>query len=188
MKIEAVIEGLSLRYFIDLATVCIIYHNCFPYIISLLIFLLCLLPLKGIFLNNYSKTKPKSMRKNLLLKMLSLFLVLITSMAWAQDKTVTGKVTSKDDGSTLPGVNIVVKGTTNGSVTDADGKYSIIASSGSTLIISFIGFATQEIAVGERTVIDIPLLSDITQLQEVVVTALGVEKSPRELGFGVTGV
>lgn len=125
------------------------------------------------------------MRKILL--MLTAFLM-GASLAIAQERSVSGKVTSSEDGSTLPGVNVVVKGTTNGTVTDSDGKFALSVSTGSTVIISFIGYVTQEIAIGERSTIDVQLASDITQLSEVVVTALGVEKSPRELGFGVTGV
>ncbi|MFM9837425.1 MAG: SusC/RagA family TonB-linked outer membrane protein [Cyclobacteriaceae bacterium] len=127
------------------------------------------------------------MRKNLLLKMLPLFLMLLTSMAWAQERTVTGKVTSLDDGTSLPGVNVVVKGTTNGTVTDSDGKYSLsVPISGGSLIFSFIGFRTSEIAIGDRTVIDISLQLDITQLNEVVVTALGIESEKRALGTSVS--
>ena len=110
------------------------------------------------------------------------------SLAIAQERSVSGKVTSSEDGSTLPGVNVVIKGTTNGTVTDSNGKFSLSVSSNPTLIISFIGFVTQEIAVGERATIDVQLAADITQLAEVVVTSLGIEKAPRELGFGITGV
>lgn len=127
------------------------------------------------------------MRKNLLLKMLPV-LLLTSSMAWAQERTISGKVMSSEDQSTLPGVNVVVKGTTSGTVTDSDGKFSLTAASGSTLVVSFIGFTTQEIAVGERAIIDIQLVSDTKELAEVVVTALGVEKAPRELAYAITGV
>ncbi len=128
------------------------------------------------------------MRKNLLIKLVPL-LLLINSMAWAQERTVTGKVTSADDGTGLPGVNLVVKGTTSGTVTDSDGRFSLpLGSAGSTIIVSFIGFVTQEIEVGDRTSIDIKLVSDTKELAEVVVTALGVEKQSRELGYAVSGV
>jgi len=107
---------------------------------------------------------------------------------WAQDRVVTGKVTSSEDGSALPGVNIVVKGTTNGTVTDSDGKYSVsVPSSGATLSFSFIGLETQEVAVGERSIIDVSLVSDVKQLNEVVVTvAGGLQARQRELGMANT--
>ncbi len=108
---------------------------------------------------------------------------------WAQERVITGRVTSSDDGSALPGVNVVVKGTTNGTVTDADGKYSLsIPSSSAALIYSFIGLKTTEVVVGERTVVDVQLGLDITQLTEVVVTAQGIEKEQKALGFAQTTI
>ncbi|MFM7485371.1 MAG: carboxypeptidase-like regulatory domain-containing protein, partial [Cytophagales bacterium] len=99
---------------------------------------------------------------------------------WAQERVITGKVTSADDGSSLPGVNVVVKGTTNGSVTDADGKYSLtVPTSGGSLVFSFIGLKTAEVLVGDRTTVDVQLTLDVTQLSEIVVTALG-EKVQRD--------
>lgn len=127
------------------------------------------------------------MRKNLLVRMLPLLLVLMTSVAWAQERTVTGKVTSAEDGSGLPGVNVLVKGTTNGTVTDVDGKYSISAS-GSTLVFSFIGYTTQEIEVGERSSVDVQLAADVTQLAEIVVTAQGIDKDKKSIGYSVQTV
>jgi TonB-linked SusC/RagA family outer membrane protein len=126
------------------------------------------------------------MRKILLLKMLPLFLVLITSMAWAQERVVTGRITAKEDGSSLPGVNVVVKGTTNGTVTDADGKYSVsVPSAGGSLVFSFIGLKAEEVVIGDRTVVDVQLGLDVTQLSEIVVTALGIERSAKSLGYSV---
>jgi TonB-linked SusC/RagA family outer membrane protein len=113
------------------------------------------------------------------------FLLLCFSFAftlsvWAQERVITGRVTSVEDGSSLPGVNVVVKGTTNGSVTDADGKYSLtVPASGANLIFSFIGLKTTEIPVGDRSLVDVQLGLDVTQLNEIVVTALG-EKVDRD--------
>jgi TonB-linked SusC/RagA family outer membrane protein len=108
---------------------------------------------------------------------------------YAQQRTITGKVTSGDDGSTLPGVNVVVKGTTNGTVTDSNGQYSLtVASSDGSLVFSFIGFTTQEAAIGDRSVIDMSLSTDVTQLSEVVVTALGIEVSKDRLGSATSKV
>ncbi len=112
--------------------------------------------------------------------------VFALSSAWAQERNVSGKVTSPEDGSSLPGVNVVLKGTTNGTVTDVDGNFRLsVPASGGTLVFSFIGLATQEIPVGDRTVIDVQLASDVQQLAEVVVTALGIEKSAKSLGYSV---
>jgi hypothetical protein len=94
---------------------------------------------------------------------------------------VTGKVSSKEEGSSLPGVNVLVKGTTNGTVPDADGKYTLnVPASGTHIVFSFIGLTTQEVEIGNRAVVDIQLGQDVTQLSEVVVTALGV-KQEREI-------
>ena len=107
----------------------------------------------------------------------------------AQDRAVTGSVKSKDDGSPLPGVNVQLKGTTNGTVSDAEGKYTInVSKDGGILIFSFIGFATQEVAVGDRTIVDIQLANDNRQLTEVVVTAQGIQTEKKALGFAVTTV
>ena len=109
--------------------------------------------------------------------------------AWAQDRVITGRVSSTEDGSALPGVNVVIKGTTNGSVTDADGKYSLtVPASGGSLVFSFIGLKTTEITVGERAVVDVSLGLDITQLSEIVVTAQGVEREQKSLGFAQTTI
>ncbi|WP_221392453.1 SusC/RagA family TonB-linked outer membrane protein [Dyadobacter sp. NIV53] len=91
--------------------------------------------------------------------------------------TVTGKVISKDDGISLPGVNVIVKGTTTGTSTDTDGKYSIVVpSSESILVFSFLGFITQEVPVSDKSIWDIGLITDTKQLNEVVVTALGFKE------------
>lgn len=102
---------------------------------------------------------------------------------WAQDRMVTGKVTA-DDGSSLPGVNVVIKGTTNGTVTDSDGGYKIsVSGSDAVLVFSFIGMASQEESVGARSVVDVQMKSDIKQLQEVVVNAIGETRSKDKLGI-----
>ncbi len=96
---------------------------------------------------------------------------------WAQEKMVTGKVTSAEDGSTLPGVNVVVKGTTIGTVTDSNGGYSIsVPSSNGTLVFSFIGLQSKEIDIGNQSTIDLSMVSDVTQLSEVVVVGYGTQE------------
>jgi len=109
--------------------------------------------------------------------------------AWAQDRVVSGKVTALEDGSSLPGVNVVLKGTTNGTVTDTDGNFRLtIPSTGGSLLFSFIGLQTQEVPIGERTTVDIGLGLDVQQLNEVVVTAQGAAKEKKALGYAVSTV
>ncbi len=124
--------------------------------------------------------------KKFLLTCSALVLVLCS---WAQERLVTGKVASSEDGSTLPGVNVVVKGTTNGTVTDAEGKYSLsVSGADPILVFSFIGLQTQEVAVGQRSAVDVQLSLDVKQLTEVVVTSLGMEREKKSLGYSVASV
>ena len=110
-------------------------------------------------------------------------------MAFAQDRTVSGKVTSAEDGSAVPGVNVVVKGTTIGAVTDLDGNFKLsVPAEGETLIFSFIGFVAQEVEISTRSVIDIQLASDVQQLSEIVISALGVERETKALGYAMQTV
>jgi TonB-linked SusC/RagA family outer membrane protein len=106
---------------------------------------------------------------------------------YAQDRAVSGRITSREDGGPLPGVNILVKGTTTGTVTDSDGQYRLNVPAGDvTLVISFIGLQSQEVVVGDRTNIDVQMASDVQQLSEVVVTAVGIEREKKALGYAVT--
>ncbi|MBL7870140.1 MAG: von Willebrand factor type A domain-containing protein [Cyclobacteriaceae bacterium] len=113
--------------------------------------------------------------KKIALSLIVLLLIGITLSA--QDRTIVGKVTSADDGSSVPGVNVVLKGTTTGSVTDGQGNYLIhVPAKGGTLVFSFIGFTTQEIAIGISNRIDVVMSLDIQQLSEVVVTGYGIQR------------
>ncbi len=122
------------------------------------------------------------------------FLLVLFSFAFAlsasaQERTISGKVTSADDGGGLPGVNVLLKGTSNGTVTDAEGNYKLaVPAAGGTLVLSFIGFTTQEVEIGERSVIDTGLSSDVKQLTEVVVTAQSIQQDKRALGYSVTSI
>src|SRR5688572_10977002 len=100
---------------------------------------------------------------------------------------VSGTV-SDPGGAPMPGVSILEKGTSNGTTTDTNGKYAINVTDGATLVFSFIGFTTQEIAVGTRNVIDVTLAEDATQLNEVVVTALGVPRETKTLVYATQSV
>ncbi len=105
-----------------------------------------------------------------------------------QTKKVTGKITD-DEGEGLPGVNVVLKGTAIGSITDLDGYYSIeYTDENSVLVISSVGFITREVAIDNRSVIDLMLDPDVTSLDEIVVTALGIEREERSLGYSVSEV
>ncbi|WP_025763868.1 SusC/RagA family TonB-linked outer membrane protein [Dyadobacter tibetensis] len=114
-------------------------------------------------------------------------LLLFSAQVFAQERAVTGKVTATD-GSILPGVNISLKGTTRGTTTNAQGEYAITANQGSALIFSFIGFESKEVIVGSQSIINIELKSDVSQLQEVVVTALGQERKRNELVYAAQQV
>jgi TonB-linked SusC/RagA family outer membrane protein len=103
----------------------------------------------------------------------------------AQDVSVTGKVISLDDNQALPGVSVLVKGTTSGTVSDRDGNYAISVTKGSTLLFSFIGMESKEVVVGGQTVINVSLATNITSLNEVVVTALGIKRERKSIGYSV---
>ncbi len=105
-------------------------------------------------------------------------------MAFAQQKTVTGTVTSKDDGTTLPGVTVVVKGTTIGTVTDANGKFTLsVPAKYDVLVVSFVGMKPQEVTLGGKTTIEIVLETDVQNIEGVVVTALGISREKKSLGY-----
>jgi TonB-linked SusC/RagA family outer membrane protein len=109
-------------------------------------------------------------------------ILLSTLQLHAQGVTVSGTVTDK--GTPLPGVSILVKGTTVGTTTDGDGRYTVaVPGDAGTLVFSFIGYKTQEIEIGNRTEINVEIEEDIQSLTEVVVTALGVQRESKALGY-----
>lgn len=101
---------------------------------------------------------------------------------------LTGIITSSEDGSTLPGVNVIVQGTTIGTVSDADGFYRIYVPYNANLIFSFIGFATTEQNAGSRSIADVQLTEDVQQLSEIVVIGYGVTTERKALGYSVSTV
>jgi len=119
-------------------------------------------------------------------KMMIMFVVLsllVSGEVLSQERTITGKVTAADDGSVLPGVNVLLKGTTTGTVTNHGGEYSIkIPSARGHLVFSFIGLTTQEIEIGLSNRIDVVMQLDITQLSEVIVAGYAVQEKR-----GITG-
>jgi len=126
------------------------------------------------------------MIKKLLLTVLSFSL--LASSVWAQDRLVTGTVKSGEDGSTVPGVNVLVQGTTKGTTTDVEGRYSIeLSANENVLVFSFIGFTQAVVQVGNQTVVDVVLEPDITSLDEVVVVGYGTQRE-KDLTSAITTV
>ncbi|MGB5699745.1 carboxypeptidase-like regulatory domain-containing protein, partial [Muriicola sp.] len=118
---------------------------------------------------------------------LTLLLAFIVHLTFAQEKTVSGTVTDQD-GLPLPGVNIVVQGTTTGTQTDFDGNYSIRGSAGQTLLFSYIGQRDVRVAIGASNTINVQMQEDAQALEEVVVTAQGIKKEKQALGYAVSEV
>jgi TonB-dependent starch-binding outer membrane protein SusC len=116
------------------------------------------------------------------LTVFSFFLLQVDLLA--QEKNISGTIISAADGITLPGVNIVIKGTEKGTITDVNGKFSISASPLDVLVISFIGYQTQEMLVGDRLEINVSLAEGISELDEVVVIGYGTQK--KKLVTGAT--
>ncbi len=110
----------------------------------------------------------------------------LLQQAHAQSKTVTGTVTDQSTSQALPGVAVIVKGTTVGTTTGADGTYSIaVPADGNTLVFRFIGYKTLEKAIGNASVVNADLATDQKLLDEVVVTAFGIEKEEKALSYSV---
>lgn len=114
-------------------------------------------------------------------------LVTIPLIASAQQQTVTGTVVSDEDGSGLPGVTVLEKGTNNGTVTNVDGVYSIEVSGGATLVFNSIGFTSQEIPVAGRFVVDVVMITDVRALEEVVIVGYGTQRK-QDLTGSITSV
>ncbi|MFD2200911.1 SusC/RagA family TonB-linked outer membrane protein [Shivajiella indica] len=116
-------------------------------------------------------------------------IVLTIPALMAQSKTVSGRVTAQDSPDGLPGVNILVKGTSIGSVTDLDGYYSFqVPEESVTLVFSYIGYLNKEVAYTGQSQLDVLLVSDLTALTEFVVTAQGLERDERSLGYSLQSV
>lgn len=117
-----------------------------------------------------------------------LLLVFAGSIVFAQNRMVSGKVTGQEDGMPVPGVNVIVKGTTSGTTTDVNGNYTVsVPGDNASLIFSFIGFANVEVVVGTQTNIDVQLAADATQLAEVVVVGYTTQNK-REISGSIAAV
>ena len=107
-------------------------------------------------------------------------MILLMGMACtaeAKGRKVAGKVISADDASALPGVNVVLKGTTNGTITDVNGAYEIVVpDQGGVLVFTFVGLITEEVAIGKKTIINVAMNSDVAQLSEIVVTGYSTKR------------
>ncbi|WP_298513083.1 SusC/RagA family TonB-linked outer membrane protein [uncultured Kordia sp.] len=128
------------------------------------------------------------MKQNLRVLFLFSFFLLSVQYSFAQEKEITGIVTSKSDGIPLPGANISVEGTTKGAQTDFDGKYSIKASPGDVLTFSFIGMTTKQVTVADSNVINVQLEDNQEALDAVIVTALGIKKERKTLTYAAQDV
>ena len=116
-----------------------------------------------------------------------LFSVIVTSAQ--SQKTITGTVLSSEDNSPLPGATVLEKGTSNGASTDFDGKFSLdVDVNATTLVISFVGFVTKQVTIADLEHMNITLIPDAQQLDEVVVTALGIKREEKSLGYAVQDV
>src|SRR6187402_2156702 len=126
--------------------------------------------------------------KKLLLVSLCFLATLCVTQVFAQSRTVTGTVTAKEDGLPLPGVTVKIKGTDQGVSTDANGKFSISAQTGTTLTFTYIAYLAQDVKVGTGNVLNVVLSQNNQQLNEVVVTALGISRESKSLGYSVAVV
>ena len=112
----------------------------------------------------------------------------VISSSFAQTRQVTGKVTASEDGTALPGVSVSLKGTARGTTTAADGSYKIAVGNADAIVFSFIGYKSQTINVGSQTNINVVLASDASELDEVVVTALGLTRTKNSLPYAAQQV
>jgi TonB-linked SusC/RagA family outer membrane protein len=107
----------------------------------------------------------------------------------AQTKEITGKVSSSDDGGGIPGVTVSVKGTTLGTVTDMDGMFKLkVPQDAKTMVFSFVGMTTQEVAIGNQSTVNVKLTSENIAVDEVIVTAFGIKRKPKEMGVATAKV
>ncbi|ASZ11492.1 SusC/RagA family TonB-linked outer membrane protein [Chitinophaga pendula] len=126
----------------------------------------------------------RTLRRSLLLFTLLYFCCCITALA--QNKTVVAGIVKDEKGTPLPGVTVKEKGTANGAMTTAEGTYKVSVAPNATLVLSFVGYVMQEIPVNGQSTVNVTLLEDKKNLNEVVVTALGIKREQRKLGYAVT--
>ena len=118
--------------------------------------------------------------------LLTCLLMVSISLVSAQTKTASGTVTSADNGEPVIGASVLIKGTSQGTITNVNGKFTLTVPANATLVISSIGLISQEAAPG--TNMEIVLLTDTKTLDEVVVTALGIQRQKRDLGYSIANI
>jgi len=125
------------------------------------------------------------------MKKLLLFILVFCfggSIVFAQTKQITGKVTSKEDGLPIPGVSVTVKGTTTGTVTNVNGEFFLTVPENQVLIFSFVGMRTLEVPLTESTNYNVVMETETIGVEEVVVTAMGIQRDKKALGYAVTEI
>ena len=115
-------------------------------------------------------------------------LLLMATALFAQNISVSGIVTDASNGESVPGASVILRGTTTGTVTNLDGRFAITVPSNASLIFSSIGYKTVEVSVNGRSTINVALEVDNEMLEEVVVTALGISREKKALGYAVQDV
>ncbi|MCK3684660.1 SusC/RagA family TonB-linked outer membrane protein [Maribellus sp. YY47] len=121
--------------------------------------------------------------------LLSILLFMGNLVANAQTKTITGTVTSSEDNLPIPGVSVAVKGTTLGTITNVNGEYELkVPQDATTLVFSFVGMKTQDVSIAGKDVIDLLMQPETIGVDEVVVTALGIQRQKRELGYSTVNI
>src|SRR5215211_3164220 len=128
------------------------------------------------------------MRKNVLQVILSTMALLFCMALFAQDRTITGKVSSSDDNKPISGVTVSVKGTKKSTTTDNNGNFSIQAATGDVLQFSSVGKKSSELTVSGTNTIEVQMGTRTEVMSEVVVTAMDIKRNPRELGYSVQKV
>jgi len=119
----------------------------------------------------------------------TLMMFLFGSVAFAQERTITGTVTDAKDGSPLAGVTVVIQGTTTGTVTNADGQYTLKVPDGNAVLhFSFVGYDPQDVSVGNQTTINVSLNPSTIAMGEVVVTSLGIKKEKKRISYAAQNV
>ena len=127
------------------------------------------------------------------MRKISLLLVFLSfiglQVVFAQTRQITGVVTSGDDGTSIPGVSVVVKGTTLGTITDMDGKFTLKAPEGAkALTVSFVGMSSAEVPLTSATNYKVVMHAESVGVEEVIVTALGIKRKPKEMGVATAKV
>ena len=118
-----------------------------------------------------------------------LVLLLFTGMQLLAQRTITGKVTNADDGLGIPGVTVLVKGTKSGTLTDMDGKYSLsVPKTATAIVFSYVGMKSAEVTLGTSNVVDVKMESEAKVIEGVVVTAFGITRQAKELGYATAKV